>query len=137
MKHFTEKNDSVRIAFSHASLARYYLLQDKLKETELQIAQAKEYDNYDIKKDLAMSGYMELLQSILNYAKNKHINMMEWADFANSLQENAYVKQAITDAKEENNRLLTERNLKLTIKQQRTQIIFTYVGIGWWWLSEG
>jgi hypothetical protein len=33
--------------------------------------------------------------------------------------------------------LLTERNLKLTIKQQRTQIIFTYVGIGWWWLSEG
>ena len=55
---------------------------------------------------------------------------MEWADFANSLQENAYVKQAITDAKEENNRLLTERNLKLTIKQQRTQIIFTYVGIG-------
>jgi hypothetical protein len=56
--------------------------------------------------------------------------MMEWADFANSLQENAYVKQAITDAKEENNRLLTERNLKLTIKQQRTQIIFTYVGIG-------
>jgi hypothetical protein len=74
---------------------------------------------------------MELLQSILNYAKNKRINMMEWADFANSLQENAYVKQAITDAKEENNRLLTERNLKLTIKQQRTQIIFTYVGIGW------
>jgi hypothetical protein len=73
---------------------------------------------------------MELLQSILNYAKNKHINIMEWADFANSLQENAYVKQAITDAKEENNRLLTERNLKLTIKQQRTQIIFTYVGIG-------
>ena len=130
MKHFTEKNDSVRIAFSHASLARYYLLQDKLKEAEQQIALAKVYDNYDIKKDPAMSGYMELLQSTLNYAKNKHINMMEWADFANSLQDNAYVKQAITDAKEENNRLLIERNLKLTIKQQRTQIIFTYVGIG-------
>ena len=130
LKHFTEKNDSVRIAFSHASLARYYLLQDKLKEAEQQIALAKEYDSYDIKKDLSMSGYMELLQSILNYAKNKRINMMEWANFANSLQENAYVKQAITDAKEENNRLLTERNLKLAIKQQRTQIIFTYVGIG-------
>ena len=77
-----------------------------------------------------MIGYMELLKSIMNYAINKRINMMEWANFVNSLQERDNIKQAITDAKEENNRLLTERNLKLTIKQQRTQIIFTYVGIG-------
>ena len=77
-----------------------------------------------------MNGYMELMKSILNYAKNKRINMMEWANFANSLQENASIKQAITDAKEENNRLLTERNLKLTIEKQRSQITFIYIAIG-------
>ena len=42
------------------------------------------------------------------------------------MQENASIKQAITDAKEENNRLLTERNLKLTIEQQRTELTMLY-----------
>ena len=46
------------------------------------------------------------------------------------MQENASIKQAITDAKEENNRLLTERNLKLTIEKQRSQITFIYIAIG-------
>ena len=137
LKHFTDENDSARITFSHASLARYYLLQDKLKKAEQQIALAKEHANYDIKQSPSMSGYMELLQSILNYAKNKRINMMEWANFVNSLQENAFYKQAITDAKEENNRLLTERNLKLTIEKQRTQISFTYAGIALAFLVTG
>lgn len=76
-----------------------------------------------------MTSYMELLQSILNYAKDKSIDIMEWANFTNSLNENAYEKEAITDAKEENNRLLIERNLKLTIEQQRTQITLIYIGI--------
>ena len=76
-----------------------------------------------------MTGYMELLKSIINYATNKRINMMEWANFVNSLQERASIKQAITDAKEENNRLLIERNLKLTIEKQRTQLILIYTGI--------
>ena len=55
--------------------------------------------------------------------------MIEWANFVNSLQERASIKQAITDAKEENNRLLIERNLKLTIEKQRTQLILIYTGI--------
>ena len=91
---------------------------------------AKENANQEFNNSLAMAGYMQLLESILNYAKDKRIYMMDWANFVNSLQENASIKQAITDAKEENNRLLTERNLRLTIEQQRTQITFIYIGIG-------
>lgn len=77
-----------------------------------------------------MTSYMELLQSILNYAKDRRIDMVEWANFVNILQSNAQKEQEITDAKEENNRLLAERNLKLTIDKQRTQITFIYIAIG-------
>ena len=122
--------DSSKVAVAHASLARYYLLQDKLKEAEKHMLLAERNADRYFKSSWAMNGYMELMKSILNYAKNKRINMMEWANFANSLQENASIKQAITDAKEENNRLLTERNLKLTIEKQRSQITFIYIAIG-------
>ena len=125
LEHFIGK-DSVRVAFSHASLARYYLLQDKLKEAEQQMMLAKNHMNFHMEDSPSMASYMELLQSILNYAKDKRIDMMEWANFVNKLQENASIKQAITDAKEENNRLLTERNLKLTIEQQRTELTMLY-----------
>ena len=126
LDHFTGK-DSTRVAFAHASLARYYLLQDKLKEAEQQITLAKNNMNFNMEDSPSMASYMELLQSILNYAKNKRINMMEWANFVNKLQENASTKQAITDAKEENNRQLIEQNLKLTIEQQRTELTMLYV----------
>ena len=129
LKHFMGK-DSSKVASAHASLARYYLLQDKLAEANKHMRLAEENANEEFRSSWAMTGYMELMKSILNYAQHKRINMMEWANFANSLQENASNKQAITDAKEENNRLLIERNLKLTIEQQRTQITFTYVAIG-------
>ena len=123
-------NDSSRVATAHASLARYYLLQDKLDEANKHMRLAEEHADEEFRNNWAMTGYMELMKSILNYAQHKRINMMEWANFVNSLQESASHKQAITDAKEENNRLLIERNLKLTIEQQRTQITFTYVAIG-------
>ena len=129
LKHFMGK-DSSKVASAHASLARYYLLQDKLAEANKHMRLAEENANEEFRSSWAMTGYMELMKSILNYAQHKRINMMEWANFVNSLQENAFVKQAITDAKEENNRQLIERNLKLTIEQQRTQITFTYVAIG-------
>ena len=129
LNHFIEK-DSLMVASAHASLARYYLLQDKLKEAEEHMHLAEEYANQKFKNNWAMTSYMQLMKSILNYAKNKRINMMEWANFTNSVQGNASFKQAITDAKEENNRLLNERNLKLTIEQQQTQIMFTYIAIG-------
>ena len=127
LHHFIGK-DSIMVSSAYASLSRYYLLKDDLKEAErlIQLAKENAKDNF---RESYMSGYMELLQSILNYAKDKRINMIEWANFSNSLQENFYIKQAITDAKEENNRLLIERNLKLTIEKQRTQITFIYIGI--------
>ena len=114
---------------AHASLARYHLLLNNLKEAEQHLLLAEKYADGTFKNSLAMTGYMELLKSIINYATNKRINMLEWANFANSLQERASIKQAITEAKEENNRLLTERNLKLTIEKQRSQITFIYIGI--------
>lgn len=126
LNHFIGK-DSTKVALAHASLARHYLLQDKLKEAEKHMLLAEENANPEFKNNWAMIGYMQLMKSILNYAQNKRINMMEWANFTNALETNASIKQAITDAKEENNRLLIERNLKLTIEQQRTQIITTYV----------
>ena len=129
LNHFMGK-DSAKVASAHASLARYYLLQDKLAEANKHMRLAEEHADEEFRSSWGMTGYMELMKSILNYAQHKRINMMEWANFVNSLQENASHKQAITDAKEENNRLLIERNLKLTIEQQHTQIMFTYVAIG-------
>ena len=129
LNHFIGK-DSSRVATAHASLARYYLLLNKLSEANKHMRLAEEHADEEFRNSWAMTGYMELMKSILNYAQNKRINMMEWANFVNSLEESASHKQAITDAKEENNRLLTERNLKLTIEQQRTQITLIYVGIG-------
>lgn len=129
LNHFIGK-DSLRVSFAYGSLSRYHLLKGNLKEAEHCIQLAKGYANDEVKNSLSMAGYMELLQSILNYAKGKRINMQEWANFANSLQERANIKQRITDAKEENNRQLTERNLKLTIEKQRSQITFIYIGLG-------
>ncbi len=128
LSHFIDK-DSSNVAMAHASLARYHLLLNNLKEAEQHLLLAEKYADGTFKNSLAMTGYMELLKSIMNYATNKRINMLEWANFANSLQERASIKQAITEAKEENNRLLTERNLKLTIEKQRSQITFIYIGI--------
>ena len=78
----------------------------------------------------ALASYMQMLKSILNYAMHKRINMKEWALYTNSLGNNAVIKQAMIDAKEESNRQLTERNLKLTIEKQRSQITFIYITIG-------
>lgn len=130
LNHFIEGRDSSRIAVSYASLGRYHLLKDDLKEAGRFIRLAKEYGKDEIKNQLYFSSYMELLQSILNYAKDRRINMVEWANFVNILQSNAQKEQDITDAKEENNRLLIERNLKLTIEKQRSQITFIYIAIG-------
>jgi len=127
LHHFIEKKDSMNVSLAHASLARYYLLQENLKEAERQIALAETNADDHFKSSLSMSGYMQLLKSILHYAKDKRIYIIEWANYVNRLQENASIKQAITDAKEENNRLLTERNLKLTIEQQRTELTMLYV----------
>ncbi|MBR2497387.1 MAG: hypothetical protein IKB63_03410 [Parabacteroides sp.] len=113
LNHSIEKKDSANIAIAHASLARYYLLQDNLKEAEIQLHLSKENINEAFRNNIAMSSYMVLLQSIFNYAKNKHINIMNWANFINSLQENANNKQKITDDKEEVKRLLNEKEIQL------------------------
>ena len=126
LNHFMGK-DSAKVALTHASLARYHLLQNNLKEAEHHLLLVEESANDDFRYNPAMNSYLQMLKSILNYALNKRINMKEWALYTNSLGNNAVIKQAMIDAKEENNRLLAERNLKLTIEKQRTQIITTYV----------
>ena len=126
LNHFMGK-DSAKVALTHASLARYHLLQNNLKKAEQHLLLVEESANDDFRYNPAMNSYMQMLRSILNYAQNKRINMKEWALYSNSVGNNAVVKQAMIDAKEENNRLLAERNLKLTIEKQRTQIITTYV----------
>ena len=126
LNHFMGK-DSAKVAFAHASLARYHLLQNNLKKAEQHLLLVEKYANDDFRYNPAMNSYLQMLKSILNYALNKRINMKEWALYTNSLGNNAVIKQAMIDAKEENNRLLAERNLKLTIEKQRTQIITTYV----------
>ena len=126
LNHFMGK-DSAKVALTHASLARYHLLQNNLKEAEHHLLLVEESANDDFRYNPAMNSYMQMLKSILNYAQNKRINMKEWALYSNSVGNNAVIKQAMIDAKEENNRLLAERNLKLTIEKQRTQIITTYV----------
>lgn len=126
LNHFIGK-DSAEVALAHASLARYYLLQDKLKEAKEHMLMAEKNANNTFKSQPALNGYMEMMKSILNYALNKRINIREWALFVNSLGDDALIKQAITDAKEENNLLLIERNLKLTIEQQRTELTMLYV----------
>lgn len=122
LNHYSDK-DSMHIAWAHASIARYYLLLDRIKEAEKHVRLSDEYADDDFRNNVSMSSYMKMLKSTLDYAKDKRINVMEWANFVNSLQENAYKKQAITDAKEANNQQLAEKNLKLTIEKQRTQII--------------
>ena len=126
LNHFMGK-DSAKVALTHASLARYHLLQNNLKKAEQHLLLVEESANDDFRYNPAMNSYMQMLRSILNYAQNKRINMKEWALYSNSVGNNAVIKQAMIDAKEENNRLLAERNLKLTIEKQRTQIITTYV----------
>ena len=126
LNHFMGK-DSMKVAFAHASLARYHLLQNNLKKAEQHLLLVEKYANDDFRYNPAMNSYMQMLRSILNYALNKRIDMKEWALYTNSLGNNAVIKQAMIDAKEENNRLLTERNLKLTIEQQRTELTMLYV----------
>ena len=126
LNHFMGK-DSAKVALTHASLARYHLLQNNLKEAEHHLLLVEESANDDFRYNPAMNSYMQMLKSILNYAQNKRINMKEWALYSNSVGNNAVVKQAMIDAKEESNRLLIEHNLKLTIEQQRTELTMVYI----------
>ena len=126
LNHFMGK-DSAKVAYAHASLARYHLLQNNLKKAEQHLLLVEKYANDDFRYNPAMNSYMQMLRSILNYALNKRINMKEWALYTNSLGNNAVIKQAMIDAKEENNRLLIERNLKLTIEKQRTELTMLYM----------
>lgn len=129
LNHFIGK-DSAKVATSHASLARYHLLLNNLEKAEQHLSLAEENADDNFRYNPGITSYMEMLKSILNYAINKRISIKEWAIFTNSVGNNAFVKQAIIDAKEENNRLLIERNLKLTIEKQRSQLTFIYIGIG-------
>ena len=80
--------------------------------------------------DLTYASYYQILDILLDYARTRNFNFNEWASFVNGLGDRAMREQKITDAKEEANRLLAERNLHLTIDRQRTQITAMYLVFG-------
>ena len=120
---YYEGRDSSHLSFSYALMSRYHLLLGDVAESarylELANATATEY----IKSNLTYIGYYQIMQILLDYARTGHFNTQDLAIFVNGLENKAAHERKITDAKEESNRLLTERNLHLTISRQRMQIL--------------
>lgn len=126
LNHFIGK-DNWWVAKAHLSLARYHILLGNFDEAEQHILSAEENADEYFYSNLSVSSFMQQLKSILDYAKYNRIDILELAHYGNTIQGNVSKIRDITDAKERNNQLLTEKNLRLTIEKQRTQIILTYV----------
>lgn len=121
--------DNWWVAKAYLSLARYYILQGNLEQAERHIQLCEEYADEYFTSNLSAAIHMQAVKSILFYAKYNRFDLKEWALLSNQIDENSRMKQYVNNAKEENIRNLNERNLKLTIEKQRTQIILTYVGL--------
>ncbi len=128
LNHFIGK-DNWWVAKAHLSLARYHILLGNFDKAEQHILSAEENADEYFYGNLAISSVMQQMKSILDYAKYHRVDILEWAHYGNTLQGNVTKIRDITDAKEASNQQLTEKNLKLTIEKQRTQITLTYVGI--------
>lgn len=127
--HFKGENDT-ETSKSYASLARYYILTGDFKQAEEYLRLANETATDKLMNDLTYASYYQILDILLDYARTRNFNFNEWASFVNGLGYRAKREQKITDAKEEANRLLAERNLHLTIDRQRTQIMAMYLSTG-------
>ena len=119
--------DNWYVAKAYLSLARYKILLGRFNKAEQHINSAEENADEYFYSNLAISTYMQLLKSILDYAKNNHIGVMEWAHFGNTLQGNASKNRNITEAKREANRNLTEQNMQITIQRQKDQMLFLVI----------
>lgn len=123
LTHFIGK-DNWYVAKAHLSLARYYILADSLNKAERHLLLTDKYADEYFNRNLAVSTYKEQLKSILEYARYKRINVMEWAHFGNVLQGNASKNRDITEAGREANWRLTEQNMQMTIQRQKEQMLF-------------
>ncbi len=127
LEHFSATNDSTEMAISLASLARYYLLMDKIPEAERYLQLADKISTDKFRNDLSYSSYCQILHILISYAKKRDFNFRDWAIFVNRIQDNAEHNRKITEAKEKANNRLTERNYKITITSQRQQLIASYI----------
>ncbi|MDE6139409.1 MAG: hypothetical protein K2F95_00435 [Alistipes sp.] len=121
LEHFAGK-DSSEMSFSYASLARYHLLRGELPIARRYLRQARETADATFLGDLSHAGYYRILQILTDYASTGSFNFRDWAMFVNDLQAAAEDRRKITQAKEESNRWLAERNMQQTIARQRMQI---------------
>lgn len=119
--------DSIGKSLSYASLARYDLQLGNIAEAQRHMQLADNYATNEIKQDLSFVGLYKIMHILLDYTDNRKVNIINWADFVNKLQDNEKHNQSITTAKTEANNRLTEQNYKITIVSQRHYITTLYI----------
>ena len=119
--------DSIEKSLSYASLSRYNLQLGNIAEAKRLMQLADDYATYEIKEDLSFVGLYRIMHILLDYTDSRKIDLINWADFVNKLQDNERHSQSIASAKTEANNRLAEQNYKITITSQRHQIITLYV----------
>ena len=117
-------NNPTEEALSYASLAWYHLQLNDLSTAHhyVELAQATKDETFD--NDLSRAGYLQVVKLILDYAETSSIDIKEWGLFVNGLGDKAMIAQKITDAKQEANWKLEEKNMQITIQRQKEQILF-------------
>lgn len=117
-------NNATEEALSYASLAWYHLQLNDLSTARhyIELAQATKNETFD--NDLSRAGYLHIVKMILDYAESSDIDVKEWGLFVNGLGDKAMIAQKITDAKREANWRLEEKNMQITIQQQKEQMLF-------------
>lgn len=119
--------DSTGKSLSYASLSRYSLQLGNIAEVQRYMQLADDYATDEIKEDMSFVGLYRIMHILLDYTDSRKIDVINWADFVNKLQDNEKHNQSITSAKNEANNRLAEQNYKITITSQRHQIMTLYV----------
>lgn len=119
--------DSTGKSLSYASLSRYSLQLGNTAEAKRYMQLADNYATREIREDLSFVGLYKIMHILLDYTDSRKIDVINWADFVNKLQDNEKHNQSIALAKTEAINRLTEQNYKITIASQRHQIITLYV----------
>lgn len=119
--------DSTGKSLSYASLSRYSLQLGNTAEAKRYMQLADDYATDEIRQDLSFVGLYKIMHILLDYTDSRKIDLINWADFVNKLQDNEKNNQSIASAKNEANNRLAEQNYKITITSQRHQIITLYV----------
>ena len=121
IEHF--KGDSAITSISYASMCRYYLLLGDVGTARHCLQMADDFATAEIKANMTNAGYYKIMHILLRYVTTHKIDGKDWIMFVNSLQSSKEVSQKITEANKQANLQMTERNYKLTIENQRKQIL--------------